>query len=127
MSSPSRSPTNWKATPCCARPKSAAGPVRRRPQHEEQVRTLIEATSDLRECAARVAEDLSRILHLAGLSSSFEEIVALGLFNYEKYPMVRDLQESSELLATSKWSRRWPVTRRAPSGSSSPTRTRYPR
>jgi len=72
------------------------------PEYEEQVHTLIEATSDRRECAARVAEYLSNILHAAGLSASFEDIVGLGFFNYEKYPMVRDLQESTELLATSR-------------------------
>lgn len=71
------------------------------PEYEEQIRTLIEATSDRRECTARVAEHLSNIVHAADLSASFEQVVGLGFFNYEKYPMVRDLQESTKLLATS--------------------------
>ena len=71
-------------------------------QYEVHIRTLLDTISDRRECAARIAGELSRVLQAAGLLASFQDIVGLGLFNYEKYPMVRDLEESTELMATSR-------------------------
>lgn len=60
---------------------------------------LVAATSDPDEQLDEVYGRLEAVVRRSGVPISLEHGIAIGLFNYEKQPMVEDLRNSTELLA----------------------------
>lgn len=65
----------------------------------EKVAALLAEITDPAEHVQETYGQLEAALADSGLSTELESRTVVGIFNYDKLPMVEDLQESSELLA----------------------------
>jgi hypothetical protein len=68
-------------------------------QLEEGLRAAIAEFDDPLAQAKQVFRVLAEVLSRHGLEAQFEERVIAGIFSFEKMPMVKDLRESTDLLA----------------------------
>ena len=66
----------------------------------EKITALLAEISDPADHVHESYRQLQDALTGSGLSVELENRVVVGIFNYDKLPMVEDLQESSELLAS---------------------------
>lgn len=66
---------------------------------DERLDALVAESGDVAEAARRSYDVIAGVAGRHGVTLRFEECVALGLFSYEKLPMVNDLRASVEVLA----------------------------
>jgi very-short-patch-repair endonuclease len=66
----------------------------------EELQALLTEVDDPTEQVKRVYQELAEVVERHGLAPQLEERVLVGLFSFEKLPMVNDLRNSAELLAS---------------------------